>query len=253
MNDLSGMHVFVAGGSRGIGAAAAKLAAASGAAVTITYRERADAAQVLVKAIQSSGGRAQALRVDVSVEAEVMHAMNEACTAFGPPRGVVVSAGIFEHCPIEDMTAGFWHRTMDTNLTGTMWTVKAAAKQLRSSGGGGSIVIYTSTAGQSGGGGGSSAYCVSKAAQIMFSRCMAHELAPARIRVNCIAPAWTETDMAAASLEKLGRDKVAQSFPLGRIGRPEDIAQATCFLMGREGEFITGSTITVDGGLAMRG
>ena len=87
----------------------------------------------------------------------------------------------------------------------------------------------------------------------MFMRSMALELAPARIRVNCIAPAWTETDMAAPSLDVIGRDKVAAGFPLGRIGLPEDVANATCFLLSDSAEFITGSTITVDGGMDMRG
>ncbi len=247
------MHVVVAGGSRGIGASAALRAASLGAAVSITYRERADAADRVVAQIREQGGRAQAFQADIAHERQVQAAMDAACAGFGPPRGVVVSAGIFEHRTIEDMTADFWHRTMDTNLTETMWTVKAAARHLRASGGGGSIVIYTSTAGQSGGGGGSAPYCVSKAGQIMFSRCMAHELAPNRIRVNCIAPAWTETEMAAASLERLGREQVASSFPLGRIGKPEDIANATCFLLSIDAEFITGTTVTVDGGLAMRG
>ncbi|MCW8133769.1 MAG: SDR family oxidoreductase, partial [Planctomycetota bacterium] len=128
-----------------------------------------------------------------------------------------------------------------------------AARQMRAAKQGGSIVIYTSTAGQSGGGGGAAAYCTSKAGQIIFMKSMAHELAADKIRVNCVAPAWTETEMAAASLERLGREKVAKGFPLGRIGQVQDIANATCFLLSDRAEFITGSTITVDGGMAMRG
>jgi len=252
MTDLSGMHVFIAGGSRGIGASAAQIAASKGAMVTVTYRDRADAAETVVSAIRAAGGRAQALKADVVNEHEIRDAMRTASAAFGPIRGVVVSAGVFEHCGIDAMSAAFWQRTMDINLTGTMWTVKAASEQLQKAGGG-SIVIYTSTAGQSGGGDGAAAYCVSKAGQIMFSKCMAMELAKHKIRVNCIAPAWTETDMAAASIERLGRDAVAKSFPLGRIGLPKDIAQATCFLLSADAEFITGTTVTVDGGIAMRG
>ena len=87
----------------------------------------------------------------------------------------------------------------------------------------------------------------------MFMRSMAHELAPDRIRVNCIAPAWTETDMAAPSIEAIGREKVIRGFPLGRIGLPEDVAGATCFLLSDLAAFITGVTLTVDGGMDMRG
>ncbi len=253
MNSLAQSHVFIAGGSRGIGAAAAKLAALAGACVSITYHQRSDAADAVVAAIQSAGGRARAFQADVADESQVTAAMNAAVAEFGPPTGVVVSAGIFEHKVIEEMTAEFWQRMLDTNLTGTMWTVKAAAAHMRKAGNGGSIVLFTSTAGQSGGGGGASAYCVTKAAQITFARCMAHELGRDKIRVNTIAPAWTETDMADKHLERLGREKVAAGFPLGRIGQAEDVAKATIFLLSPDAEFITGTTVTVDGGMAMRG
>ncbi|MBC8136876.1 MAG: SDR family oxidoreductase [Fibrella sp.] len=251
--DLSGKHIFVVGGSRGIGASAAQTVAAAGARVSLTYRDNANAADTVVGAILASGGNAFAVRVDVQDEAEIVEAVAEATAVLGPISGVVISAGIFEHQPIETMTLDFWNRTMATNLTGTMLSVRAVQKGMRESGAGGSIVIYTSTAGQSGGGGGSTAYCVSKAGQIMFMKCMAHELAPHKIRVNCIAPAWTETDMAAASLDRLGREKVARDFPLGRIGQPQDVADATLFLLSDLSAFITGVTLTVDGGIAMRG
>jgi 3-oxoacyl-[acyl-carrier protein] reductase len=150
------------------------------------------------------------------------------------------------------MTAEFWDRTMGINLRGTFLAVRAAARQMRLAGAGGSIVVYTSTAGQRGSAE-YSAYATSKGAQILFMRSMAKELAPDKIRVNCIAPAWTETDMAAPSLDALGRAEVAASFPLGRIGLPEDVAGATCFLLSDLASFITGTTITVDGGMDMRG
>lgn len=141
---------------------------------------------------------------------------------------------------------------MAINVKGTFLAVRAAVRHMRTAGRGGSIVIYTSTAGQRGSAE-YSAYATSKGAQIMFMRSMAKELAPARIRVNCVAPAWTETDLAAPSLEALGRENLAKDFPLGRIGRPEDVAGATCFLLSDLSAFITGSTITVDGGMDMRG
>ena len=211
----------------------ARAAAQRGAQVSLTYRDRADAAQAGSRD-PPRGGKAPAHRAGRRPRGRRCGrpcALRRA--GFGAPRAVVVSAGVFEHATIEDMSSEFWQRTMDTNLTGTMWSVKAAAELMRA-GSGGSIVIYTSTAGQSGGGDGAAAYCVSKAGQIMFMKCMAMELAKHRIRVNCIAPAWTETDMAAASLDRLGRDKVAKSFPLGRIGLPDDVAKATCFLLSQE-------------------
>jgi 3-oxoacyl-[acyl-carrier protein] reductase len=82
---------------------------------------------------------------------------------------------------------------------------------------------------------------------------MAQELAPDRIRVNCVAPAWTDTDMAAAAIERMGREQMASRFPLGRIGESRDVANATVFLLSDLASFITGTTVTVDGGIAMRG
>jgi NAD(P)-dependent dehydrogenase (short-subunit alcohol dehydrogenase family) len=189
---------------------------------------------------------------DVVEEASLGSALAAAEEELGPLHGLVVSAGIFEGALLQDMTVEFWERTMSINLRGTFLAVKAATKHLRATGNGGSIVIYTSTAGQRGSAV-YSAYAASKGAQIMFMRSMALELAPDRIRVNCIAPAWTETDMASRSLDELGREEVAASFPLGRIGLPQDIAGATCFLLSDLATFMTGSTITVDGGMDMRG
>jgi len=245
--DLAGRHILIVGGSRGIGAASARRCAALGARVSLTYRAEAAKAEALAREI---GG--VALACDVADERQVDAATDGAVARCGELRGVVISAGIFEHRAIEAMTVDFWERTMATNLRGTMLAIRAARRHL-GHGRGGSIVIYTSTAGQSGGGGGSAAYCVSKAGQIMLAKCMAHELAPLAVRVNCVAPAWTETDMAAASLEKLGREKVAASFPLGRIGQPGDVADATAFLLSDAASFITGTTVTVDGGIVMRG
>jgi 3-oxoacyl-[acyl-carrier protein] reductase len=141
---------------------------------------------------------------------------------------------------------------MTINLTGTFLAVKAAVPHLRRSGAGGSIVIYTSTAGQRGSAV-YSAYATSKGGQIMFMRSMALELAPDRIRVNCVAPAWTETDMARGPVEAIGRDKVVAGFPLGRIGHPDDVAGATVYLLSDLARFVTGMTLTVDGGKDMRG
>lgn len=251
--DFQGKHIFIAGGSRGIGAASAKMLASAGAKVSLTYHNSAEKAKEVVTNITSNQGQAQALHMVIEDENNVTQAMTKAVESFGHLHGLVVSSGIFEHCLIEDMTPAFWERTMSINLSGTVWCVKAAAKHMCAHDLGGSIVIYSSTAGQAGGGGGASAYAVSKAGQIMFAKCMAHELGGHKIRVNTIAPAWTETDMAAPHLDRLDRDKVASRFPLGRIGQPNDVASATCYLLSDLAEFVTGTVHTVDGGMAMRG
>ncbi|RYG25217.1 SDR family oxidoreductase [bacterium] len=244
---LAEKHVLVVGGSRGIGAATARACSREGACVSIVYRSNAEAAEAVVSEVGAHGCRGFAVQADASDEAEISRAVDAAASAQGPLHGLVVSAGIFEGLPLQEMTVEFWERTMAQNLRSTFLSVKHAARHMDQ----GSIVIYTSTAGQRGSAV-YSAYASSKGAQIMFMRSMAKELAP-KIRVNCVAPAWTETDMADASLTELGRDKVAADFPLGRIGLPEDVAGATLFLLSDLARFVTGTTVTVDGGMDMRG
>src|SRR5204863_1212836 len=163
-------------------------------------------------------------------------------------RGLVVCAGIFEGLPLAEMTVEFWERTMAQNLRSTFLSVKHAVPHMV----GGSIVIVTSTAGQRGSAV-YSAYATSKGAQILFMRSMAKELAAYKIRVNCVAPGWTETEMSRDAMDAEGREGIIKSIPLGRIGQPEDPAAACCFLLSDLAQFITGSTITVDGGFDMRG
>ena len=250
--DLSGQHIFIAGGSRGIGRATAQLAARAGANVTVNYVRNASAAQETVGDIECFGQRAFAVQADVSEDGQADRAMREAIDALGPITGLVVSAGVFEPSPIEEMTTAFWDRQMNLNLRGTFLAVRAVVPFLRQAGRGGSIVIYTSTAGQRGSAV-YSAYATTKGAQIMFMRSMAKELAPDRVRVNCVAPGWTTTDMSREAMEAEGIESIRASMPLGRIAQPEDPAGAAVFLLSPLASFITGSTITVDGGFDMRG
>ena len=228
------------------------MAAQAGAAVSVNYQNSADAAGKVVADIEAAGGKAFAVQADVAQDGALDRAVDEAVARLGPLHGLVVSAGVFEGAYLQDMTVEFWDRTMAVNVRGTFLAVRAGARQMRAAGQGGSVVIYTSTAGQRGSAE-YSAYATSKGAQILFMRSMAKELAGDKIRVNCVAPAWTETEMAAPSLNALGRDQVAAAFPLGRIGLPADVAGATCFLLSDLAAFVTGTTVTVDGGMDMRG
>lgn len=253
MIDLSGRHVMVVGGGRGIGAAAARMAATAGAGVSVTYQHDAQSASGVVEQIREGGGRAVAYQADTS-DAELMsRVMDEAVATLGSLNGLVVSAGIYADSwlPMADLSVATWDRVMAVNVRGTFVAVDAAAKHMRNTGGG-SIVIYTSTAGQSGSAG-NSAYATSKGAQITFMRSAAAELAGNRIRVNCIAPAWTETETATPLIDRFGRGRIVAGCPLGRTGVPDDVAGPTCFLLSDLASYITGSTLTVDGGQAMRG
>jgi 3-oxoacyl-[acyl-carrier protein] reductase len=251
MIDLKEKHILIVGGSRGIGAATAKLAAELGARVSLTYASRPNPAEKLVSEIRAAGGEAKAIKAEVTSEASMNGAVKEAIDTYGKINGMVVTAGIFEGKNLEDMTEDFWDRTMEINLKGTFISVKACLDSLKAAGKS-SLVIFSSTAGQRGSDV-FSAYATSKGGQIMFMRSMARELAQYGIRSNCVAPGWTETEMATESINEFGREEIIESIPLGRIGRPEDPARAAIFLLSDAAEFITGSTITVDGGMDMRG
>jgi 3-oxoacyl-[acyl-carrier protein] reductase len=250
MINLTGQHIFIAGGSRGIGRATALMAAHSGAKVSVHYARNAEAANEVVFQIKERGGEAFAVQGDLSIDGTAEKAVEQAVEKLGPLSGVVISSGIFEGKVLEEMTLDFWERTMSINVRATFLTTRAAVPYLKQNGG--SIVIYTSTAGQRGSDV-FSAYATSKGAQLLFMRSMAKELAPHRIRVNSVAPGWTETDMSREAMDASGREDIIKSIPLGRIGQPEDPAGAACFLLSDLAKFITGSTITVDGGFDMRG
>lgn len=251
--DLRGRHVLVVGGSRGIGAATAVMAARAGAAVSLTYHSDSASADRTVAAITAAGGRAAAYRMDVTDEASVTAATDNAVRDLGPLGGLVVSAGIFADGwrPLEQTSHSYWDHVMATNLTGTFLAVRAAIPHLRQSATS-SVVIITSTAGQRGAGG-NTAYATTKGAQITLMRSLAQEFAGDRIRVNCVAPAWTDTDTAAALIDRFGREDIVANCPLGRVGDPDDAAGACCYLLSDLASYVTGSTLTVDGGQDMRG
>lgn len=219
--------------------------------MSFTYRANEAAAAAVAASVRGHGRRCWSGAADATAEGAVGAALAAAVAELGPLHGLVVSAGIFEPGPLAAMTLAFWRRIIDSNLTVTFLAVQAAAPHLRSAGGG-SIVIYTSTAGQRGSDV-YSAYATAKGGQIMFMRSMARELAADRIRVNCIAPSWTETEMSAATMDRLGREAILAGCPLGRVGLPQDVAGATAWLLSDLAGFVTGSTVTVDGGIDMRG
>lgn len=251
MLSLKGKHILVCGGSRGIGAATSKIAASIGAKVSINFLSNTLAAKNLVAEIKDKGGDAETFQADISNESETNALIKKAVDKYGEINGIVIAAGIFEGKLLQDMSGDFWDRILKLNLKTTFLAVKAAQPSMIKAGSG-SIVIYASTAGQRGSDT-FSAYATSKAGQIIFMKSMAKELAKYNIRSNCVAPGWTETDMATDKINEFGREQIIKSIPLGRIGLPEDSANAAIYLLSDLAQFITGSTITVDGGFDMRG
>lgn len=250
MINLKNKHIFVFGGSRGIGAEIVKIAARQKAKVSFTYSSNLTAANKIKDEIKKENNQCDFFQADIKSKTEVQDAVKNAIEINGEIDGLVITAGIFKECSIENMTEKIWQETIDTNLTGTFLGVQACLHSLKKTKG--SIVIYTSTAGQRGSEN-FSAYATSKGAQILFMRSVAKELAPFLVRCNCVAPGWTETEMASDIIEATGRDSVIAQIPLQRIGLPEDAANPALFLLSECASFITGSTITVDGGFDMRG
>jgi len=248
MIELTDQHIFVFGGSRGIGRAVAILSAKAGANVTVGFHTDGAAAEEVCEKINSMGRNAIKVQCDASVDGEVKRAYAESVNSLGRINGVCIAAGIFKPTPIDSTSVEEWDSTFDINLRSTFLSVRDCLPYIADKNG--SIVIITSAAGQLGSSI-YSAYATSKAAQMNFMRSMAKELGERSIRVNCVAPGWTETDLVKKTLDSIGRDTVVRDIPLGRLGRPEDTGYAACFLMSPISSFITGSTITVNGGFHM--
>jgi NAD(P)-dependent dehydrogenase (short-subunit alcohol dehydrogenase family) len=255
--DLAGFAALVTGGGSGIGLACAARLAADGAAVTIVGRspERlaAGAAEVeQAAAATGNGGSVTSLPTDVTDEAQVAAAVATAADATGRLDGVVMSAGGSETIgPLTQVDIDAWRRTVDLNLTGTLLTIKHAARIMARQGGG-SMVAISSVAGAVShrwfG-----AYGPAKAGIDMLCRVAADELGASGIRVNTVRPGLTRTDLV-GMLTGPGPalDDYLACTPLGRIGEPEDVAALVRFLLGPESSWITGENISVDGGHAVR-
>jgi 3-oxoacyl-[acyl-carrier protein] reductase len=192
-----------------------------------------------------------ALEADVSRQTDVRRAIERAVEHFGALDILVNNAGI---CPLRDfadVTEEEWDRVLDINLKGTFFCCQAALPHLRTSGERGRVVNISSVAGQSGGVLAPIHYSASKAGLIVLTKTLARILAPDRATVNCVAPGTTATDLTDAWAEEL-REQVRAAIPLGRLGQPEEIAEAVCFLASDRAAFITGATLDVNGGLFIR-
>lgn len=247
MSKLAGKVAVVTGASKGIGAAIAKALAAEGASVVVNYASSQAGADAVVAGITAAGGRAVAVRGDVSKAADAQGIVNTAIETYGRLDILVNNSGVYEFAPIEDITEAHYRRQFDTNVLGVLLTTQAAVAHL---GEGASIInissVVTSLTPPT-----SAVYSGTKAAVDAITGVLALELGPKKIRVNAINPGMIETE-GARSAGIIGSDfetTVLNQTPLGRIGAPDDIATVAVFLASDDAKWLTGERIAASGGM----
>jgi 3-oxoacyl-[acyl-carrier protein] reductase len=251
--DLTGKVALITGGSRGIGAACVRLFTQAGANVLFNYQKSSEAAQRLV--IGCGPDRTAAVQSDLIGEGAEEMLVEEAVTRFGHLDILVVNHGIWppHDEPIDQMSDDQWRSTMAVNLDSAFLLLKSAVKVMKHARRGGHIVMVSSTAGQRG----EAFHCdyaATKGAIISMVKGLSTELAHDRIYVNCVAPGWVATDMSAPVMaQPKMEEKITSLIPLGRIGKPEEIAGPILFLCTPLAGFITGEVFNVNGGAVLAG
>jgi 3-oxoacyl-[acyl-carrier protein] reductase len=243
MTKLSGKTARVTGASRGIGAAIAKRLAADGATVAITYTKGADAAAQVVKEIETAGGKAIAIQADAADAKAVSAAVEQTVSTFGNLDILVNNAGTAIPKPFEEATLEEMDRVIDINLRGVFIATQAALKHLRD---GGRIISIGSCVGERMGTPGLVAYAATKGAVKMFTQGLAREVGTRGITVNNIQPGPIDTDLNPAAGD--WAEPQLANTALKRYGHVDDIAAMVAFVAGPEASYITGTSLTVDGG-----
>jgi 3-oxoacyl-[acyl-carrier protein] reductase len=239
---------IVTGAAAGIGRAIAERLARDGHRVAVADKDLAGA-EAVATTIEQNGGTASAVEVNVKDKGSILAMVDTVIGWYGQIDVLVSNAGIMDRAPFLEMSEDFWHHVLDTNLTSTFLCGQAVAKQMVAQGSGGRIVNTASNSGIFGGRG-RAAYGASKAGIINLTQTMAIELAEHNILVNAVAPGPTLTQVQTSDVLP---DSVKGRMPLGRFGRPEEIAAVASFLCSADCSFVTGHTYAADGGFTVSG
>lgn len=251
MKALAGKRALITGGSRGIGAATALLFAEWGTHVAIGYRSRTADANAVVRAAHEKGVRAVAVASDIGTREGAETLVARAVEELGGVDFFVANSGIWipEEAPLAQMSDEQWHRTMRENVDSVFFTTRAVARVMPDHG---RIVLVSSTAGQRGEAMHAD-YAASKGALISLVKGLCIELAPRDITVNCVAPGWVDTEMAAKPYANGGLERISSTIPLRRVAAARDIAGPIVFLCSDLARHMTGEIVNVNGGSVLCG
>ena len=246
--DLKGKVALVTGGGRDIGRAVSIALAASGAAVAVNYNSSADKANDVVRTIEDSGGRAIAIKADVTSEAQISTMIGAITEQLGESIDILVNnaGGLLARKKLDEMDERFWDTVIGLNLKSVFLVTKAVVPRMTN---GGAIVNLSSLAARDGGGGGALAYSAAKGAVLTLTRGLSKELAPKKIRVNCVSPGMIDTTFHDTFTAPEVRKAVAGRTSIGREGTSEDVANSVLFLASDASAYITGESIEINGGI----
>jgi 3-oxoacyl-[acyl-carrier protein] reductase len=248
MDELTNKIAIVTGGARDIGRQVSIKLAAEGAAVAVNYFDNGADAEDTVNTITSSGGIAVAIQGDMTKFADAQRLVAETQKTFGKKIDILVNVagGLMGRHTIVEMEEKFWDAVMDVNLKSVFFVTKAAIPFMKD---GGAIINFSTQAVHDGGGPGAIAYASAKAGVLTFTRGLAKELAPKKIRVNAVSPGMINTTFHNTFTKPEVRQKVAGMTPLGREGEAFEVADLVVFLASHRASFINGETIQINGGL----
>lgn len=249
---LEGRKAIVTGGSSGIGRATALRLAAEGARVAVNYYSdtEADDAKAVIEAVEHTGGDAITVQADVGSEADVIAMMAKVAGVFGGLDLLVNNAGIEHQVPLLEMPLDAWNAVLRTNLTGAFLCLREAAKMMADSGGG--VIVNMSSVHEFIPWPGFAHYCATKGGLKLLMQTAARELADKRIRVLNVAPGAIATPINDSVLDDVAAKHAVESeIPLGHFGQPEQIAAAVAWAASEQADYVTGTTIVVDGGMSL--